>query len=211
MDDIAKNREDFWKNIHDNYYTTNTGQGKWRKVYLRDVVRKNKIDSVLELGCNSGGNLLCMIHKNPHLKATGIDICDKAIRHGREVEQNPANLMVKSIYDLSDFLDNSFDLVFTSCVLIHIPPDKVEGILKEMKRICKYFVVNIEHHSDEGMVMGYSVSFDTPHRWAHNYDLMYKNIGKLQRANMIDIAKHTEGGDDHFMWHNKTERQLEII
>ena len=206
MSDIAQNRESFWKNIPSGYYENNTSEGVWRKAYIRDIARVNKLSSVLELGCNSGGNLLYIIKKVPNIQAVGLDICENALAHGKK-EGNRAQLLAGSIYDLSRFEKNSFDMVFTSCVLIHIPPEKIKGIIKEMKRISKFFTIHMEHHSEEECVTRYHN--DNPHRWAHNYIKAYD--GALKIRDMERLAYQSSGGDSQFMWWEKTERELKII
>jgi ubiquinone/menaquinone biosynthesis C-methylase UbiE len=117
MKDFSKNREEFWKNVGSKYFLIDKGRGKLTKGLITDFVKTHRVSSVLELGCNTGKNLLAISEVTQGIHLVGIDICEDAIKFGKEVEQNPARLLVGSIYDLAGFKDNSFDLVFTRGVL----------------------------------------------------------------------------------------------
>ena len=208
---IAKSREEFWADIHPKYYKSNTKQAPSRKNALADMVHANDVESVLELGCNSGGNLLYMSRRNSRLQLAGIDVCKSAIMHGKRREKNPADLRVGSIYDLSKFPDNSFDLVFTCTVLIHIPTEKVQAILKEMVRISKKFVLHIEdNHEEEGV---YWYREGVPQRWKTNYVSLYEGLGHEARITPMDdlIAAPARGGADHLITVNLTHQRWKNI
>lgn len=172
MTDYSKNREQFWANMQSEYYTTNTGRVS--RDLIPEVVKKYGIKSVLELGCNSGGNLLRIHEASPDVKLVGIDICDMAIQYGKEVEKNPAEMLVGSIYDLSRFEDNSFDLVFTRGVLLHINNERAPEIIKEMLRISKKFLLHIETHG-KSAIRTYSNGI--PHSFVHNFESIYNELG----------------------------------
>ncbi len=188
--DIAKNREGFWKDeVRAYFYENNPRTGTYRKRFIADIVKQNNITSVLELGCSSGGNLMT-IHKScPDVKITGFDICEDAIKHAKEVEGNPAEFVIGSLYDLSGFDDNSFDLVFTSSVLFHIPTDKVKGIIAEQMRIAKRFIFNIERHGKKESV--FIERQGIPHQWVTNYIKIYQELGLKPKTD--DMAKKFAG------------------
>lgn len=208
FENIAQDRQEFWKNIYSSYHENNTSQAIFIKEPLSKIMKKNNITSVLELGCNSGGNLLYIIKHCPNINATGIDINERAVKYGKEVEKNTADLQVGSIYDLTRFADKSFDLVFTIGVLLHIPHPKVEGILTDMIRIAKFHTINIERNANKDSIQSYGNG--VPHAFAHNYIEKYKSVG--QEAYIKNISKVTnhepKGGADHFIWTNLNNKSL---
>ena len=96
-DEVAKNRQDWWKNVHTKFYKTNTSMAKYRRQYIADLGNVNNISSVFEVGCNSGANLLYISNVCQGVSLVGIDICQNAIDYGKKVEKNPADLRLGSI------------------------------------------------------------------------------------------------------------------
>lgn len=197
MHDWSSNRENFWQNMPKQYYQKNTKRVP--RTLVANFVKDNDVLSVLELGCNTGGNLLSIYRKTPEVRLTGIDICAKAIRYGKLSEKNPAQLLVGSIYDLSMFADDSFDLVFTRGVLLHINNEQTPAIVAEMKRISSKYILNIETHGEPQVR---SSSKGVPHSFSHDFDKIYRELGL--EPNITTTTEMTErvhkGGDDHFVW-----------
>lgn len=140
----------YWTDIYD--YTKNTEYSMWRSKFIADVMAKNanQIDSILELGCNTGCNLL-EIHKvAPNIKLSGIEINPKAVEYGKTIEGNTADMVVGNILDLSQFKDKSFDLILTAGVLMYFKPKTISIIIDEILRISKKFVFSIERSSKRG-------------------------------------------------------------
>ncbi len=99
--------------------------------------------NTLEVGANIGLNLMA-------LKQCGLDNLaglepNKAARAGLAVN-------FPAIDGTAQFIaatDGAFDLVFTSGVLIHIPPHEVERACQEIHRVANRWIVAIEYFSAE--------------------------------------------------------------
>jgi RimJ/RimL family protein N-acetyltransferase/ubiquinone/menaquinone biosynthesis C-methylase UbiE len=197
--DDSKNREEFWKNIK-GYHETNTSHGEEQRIFLAKMLLENNVESVLELGCNSGGNLLHISKVLPNIKLVGLDICENAIKYGVEVEKNPAQMIVGSIYDLDRFEDNSFDVVFTRGVMMHVNHEKIRGVLKNMARIAKRYVINIETDGED-KILSYGDD-GTPHAFSHDFSKVYKSFGITVSIAKMSNLTHTfsKGGATHFIW-----------
>jgi ubiquinone/menaquinone biosynthesis C-methylase UbiE len=200
MKDFSKNREEFWKNVGSKYFLIDKGRGKLTKGLITDFVKTHRVSSVLELGCNTGKNLLAISEVTQGIHLVGIDICEDAIKFGKEVEQNPARLLVGSIYDLAGFKDNSFDLVFTRGVLLHINHIKTPMVIKEMLRITKKHIFHIERHSIIPEVQSYAAG-NIPHAFSHNFKEIYGNFGLIPKVAKVRklIGQFSKGGADHFV------------
>lgn len=80
--------------------------------------------SILHLQCHFGMDTLSLARMGA--KVTGVDIADVAIQAARDLSENiqaPAEFINCNIYDLPNYLDQQFDLVFTSYGTIGWLPD----------------------------------------------------------------------------------------
>lgn len=78
------------KNYWDTYdYNKNCINHEWRQILLSKIVEENldKINSVLEIGCCSGSNLIAIRKIAPNIKLCGIDINKAAIESGKKKNQ----------------------------------------------------------------------------------------------------------------------------
>ncbi|MDF2883101.1 MAG: Methyltransferase type 11 [Clostridiaceae bacterium] len=102
---------------------------KWRLEATKDLKGK-----VLEIGVGTGKN----IPYYPHgVNITAIDFSYKMLTMAREKAKKfnkPIELIQMDAQNM-DFADNTFDMVFTTCVFCSVP-DPVKG-LKEIRRVCK--------------------------------------------------------------------------
>lgn len=107
--------------------------------FIGDLERSMKI---LEVGANVGTQLQClqeMGFKNLH----GIELQGYAIQVAKQRTKN-IRIVQGTAFDIP-FEDNSFDLVFTSGVLIHISPHDIETALKEIHRCTKTYIWGFEY------------------------------------------------------------------
>ncbi len=98
------------------------------------------VRSVIDLGCGSGLTTeLLLAHLDPSAKVTGLDQDETLLQVARDRTSTAGESARVSFQPGAalalPFEDESFDLVFARCFLIHIP-SPVDA-LKEMKRVCK--------------------------------------------------------------------------
>jgi len=87
---------------------------------------------VLEVGCNNGVQLQCLKEMG-FMDVMGVEPNPLAVK-----KYGDNGVCIEQGYGQSlDFPDQTFDLVFTSGVLIHIPPDELSLVLGEMYRVTK--------------------------------------------------------------------------
>lgn len=99
------------------------------------------IKSVLEVGCNRGHNLDALASLG--YTASGIEPGGYARALAREQGLDAHD---GTLYDIP-YLDRSFDLVFTSGVLIHVPPERLLEGLAEMCRVTSRYLLCVEYHA----------------------------------------------------------------
>lgn len=122
--------------------------------------------SVLELGCGSGRNLYWIARTIPHAQTLGVEINPEAVRES--VRQGVVGVRVGSLYDTHLVGTKSIDVALTSGVLMHVPAENVERVVREMHRIARVAVVHFELH-------GPSNPFDF-HRYPRDYRALYERL-----------------------------------
>ena len=147
---IAQSQIDFFSGENGNQYTErnkdNLENCGATIIYncLKIAREKNKLNTILEVGCGVGNNLsrvadMCNI--------TGVDINNLALSEAQKKYPN-GKFLNASLYELP-FQDNSFDFVFTRGVLIHIPPADRLKALGELKRVSSQFIISIEYNVED--------------------------------------------------------------
>lgn len=103
--------------------------------------------SALEVGCNIGRNLVVLSRFIQHL--SGIDPSSEAVSAARANELL-ADVDIREGHGLSlPYEDSSFDLVFTSGVLIHVAPEELGRVVDEIVRVSRKYIICIEYFSHE--------------------------------------------------------------
>jgi pseudaminic acid biosynthesis-associated methylase len=118
--------------LHLKYYGVTRTELQER--FLGDLPRDMKI---LEVGCGTGTNLN-LLDKMGFENLFGIDVQDCG-GHG-------FGFAIGDARDIP-FHDGAFDLVFTSGLLIHIPPADLRKVMDEIVRVTKRWVWLLEYYS----------------------------------------------------------------
>lgn len=122
------------------------------ELFSQILKRTGPINSVLELGCNVGMNLKSLELLSPNLKISGIDINKKAIEELHK-EKPEYNLVEGSIIDELDI--GKVDLTFTKGVLIHINPEKLENVYKNLYEKSKKYICINEYYNPTPVKINY--------------------------------------------------------
>ncbi len=146
--------------------------------------------SILEIGCNIGLNLRALkllidaelFAIEPNKKAISILKRDKVISPSY-IEEGSASSIPHG--------DNAFDLVFTSGVLIHIPPDQLDSAYREIHRVSKRFILSIEYFSEQPV--------EVPYR-GHAGLLFKRDFGLLWKQRFPELKIRGSG----FFWRPET-------
>jgi len=111
---------------------------------LKESFITNESLDILDVGCGVGN--LHTYFEQDKIKVHGIDISGKSIQVAQE--GIPTNHYLQYDGKKIPFEDDSFDLVFTVCVVHHVPPKEWRNFLSEMKRVTKKggHVCIIEHN-----------------------------------------------------------------
>lgn len=100
---------------------------------------------ILEVGCNVG-NQLRLLQQMGFNNLYGLELQPYAVQRAKDLTKG-INI-IQGVADDIPFKDGYFDLVFTSGVLIHIPPELHEKVMTEMYRCTKKHIWGFEYFSD---------------------------------------------------------------
>lgn len=139
--------------------------------------------TILEVGSNIGNQLL-FLRKMGFKHLFGIDINENAIRKARE---NNLEVIYGSAMDIP-LKDASFDLVFTSTLLIHIPPHRIGRVLREIHRCSKMYIQGYEFLSAVCTPVTYRGELDL--LWKRDFVKLYQNQFKdLRLLHYLEVPE----------------------
>jgi pseudaminic acid biosynthesis-associated methylase len=155
------NRNNLTPSQLDALYRRNYGITKTQmnREFLSDINRGARI---LEVGCNVG-NQLVHLQKAGFTDLWGIEISKYAIEVAKQKTKGIS--IVRAAAADIPFKDEFFDLVFTSGVLIHIPPEGLPMVMDEIYRVGRKYIWCFEYFATE----------PTEVRYRGREELMWKN------------------------------------
>ncbi len=157
---------DFWESEFGKEYTDrNTFTAEdWNKWYSDNFgITKDDLNTkflgdlkkdarILEVGCNVGQQLLAL-QRMGFTNLYGIELQSYAVEKAKE-QTKDINIIKGSGFD-TPFKDGYFDLVFTNGVLIHIHPNDIPTIMKEMLRVSNKYIWGFEYYSEQPKQINY--------------------------------------------------------
>ena len=126
---------------------------------------------ILEIGCNTGQQIEAL-HQYGFENVTGVELQFYAAKWAQD--RNDGISVIQSSGFEIPFKTGSFDLVFTSGVLIHIAPDNLPIIMEEMYRCTSRFIWGFEYYSDSLTEINYRGN--TGFLWKGDYASMFMEI-----------------------------------
>jgi SAM-dependent methyltransferase len=130
----------------DEYFREQEGQPtrSERSAWLASRVASYRPESVLEIGCGYGKQIRAL---RAFIDATivGLDFSPSQLSRARHYLAgiDDCALVLGSGWRLP-FPDHSFDLVLTSAVILHNPPQQAEAIRREVLRVARRFAAHNE-------------------------------------------------------------------
>lgn len=119
----------------------------WKRPYRNEFIKRLKnyqFETLMDLGCNSAPNLKALIEAGITGEFSGIDINEQAIAYGKKMLPD-VNLEVRSLYDTDT--TKKFDVVISSAVLQHIPPNEIHEVLDSIFKIAKKRIIILDLHT----------------------------------------------------------------
>lgn len=152
-------------------YETRQKRSEW----LSEEIAKLPVNSVLEIGCGYGKQLKNLSSKKK-ARFFGIDFSHSQLLKAQEFMLEKIPLAEADAARLP-FLDNSFELVFSSAVILHNPKKQARQILSEMIRTSRGYLL---HNEDKNV---------SSTRYTYNLPSFYKALGfEILRQEQIPVA-----------------------
>ena len=141
-------QEKFWATGFGNEYPSRNEGEKMisSNLALFSKILKNcpSLDSVAELGCNIGLNLIALHRINRQLKLRGYEINEKAALAARE--ENIAEIVNTTVVETLD-ASQKFNLTFTKGVLIHINPEMLPVVYQNLYDLSNRYIMVCEYYN----------------------------------------------------------------
>jgi spore coat polysaccharide biosynthesis protein SpsF len=144
-------QERAWRGLFGDAYTDrNVTVPDTRRDAFARIVKGLDIDSLLEVGCNRGHNLLTLggLLK---CRTVGIDLNE----HALGIAASDGCDVVRASGAAIPFLPRSFDLILTCGVLIHVALEELAKVMKEIETATSRYVLCIEYYAPVETVVPY--------------------------------------------------------
>ena len=153
---ITTEQEFFWQGDFGNDYTDRNRGTRWiasnTAFFSKILDNTRRVRSVLEFGSNIGLNLMALNRLLPESRLSAIEINPKA---ASELKKNipKIDLHLSSILDFHPI--ETWDLVFTKGVLIHINPDKLPLVYELMYQSSSHYILISEYYNPKPIEVSY--------------------------------------------------------
>ena len=141
-------------------------------VQMLEMVGADKAWRVLEVGCNCGRNMAHLLRAG-YKHIWGVEINPEAVEYAWGSFPSVAGRM--RVSDAQSFLatkpSNSYDLIFTQSVLMHVPPED-DYLFKQMSRVSSKMLFISEVEVQAGNLMR--------HKFNRNYREVFEALGWRQ-------------------------------
>lgn len=187
---------DLWKGkFGDEYTQRNAGAEIGARVEMWKSLLPKGCHSILEVGANVGANLDAISRITGDVQFMG---CEPNANARWEL-QHITPFVTADTADSLSFETASVDLVFTSGVLIHIPPDMLEKSMREIHRVSKRWIICGEYFAPSEEMVPYRGQHAA--MWRRDYGSMYLDLfSDLKCVKNLFAWKRVTGLDNTTFW-----------
>lgn len=186
---------DLWTGDFGNDYTKRQMDTCEARRYIWGEILPFSSGSILEVGANVGANLAAieslgdftLFATEPNKQAF-----QQLISKGICATDNVAD-------NLESYADGMVDLVFTSGVLIHVPPERLKASLSEIHRVARRYIIAAEYFAPSEEMIPYRGHDNA--LWRRDYGSLYLDQFPDLRCISCTFAwKRTTGLDNLTIW-----------
>jgi SAM-dependent methyltransferase len=138
-------------------------------------------EDVLEVGCGYG-RIGEAIRRDVGVPWTGVDLSRDQLIELRWRSGELGRSIVQASAEALPFRDETFDLVLSVEMLMHIPPDQMQSVLTEFQRVAKGYVVHLDWYED------FLSGFGTGWNWMHDYKALWRGFGQSPKEIRVDVT-----------------------
>ena len=155
--------------------------------FIRDLALSLRVSNMLEIGCSAGNDLRLF---PSDFDVNGIDQSEFAVNIAQK--NLPAFKFNTASASTIPFDDSSVDFVFTRNMLNYIESSDVEKIIKELYRVSKKYILNIERFANDEILL----DDEKIPAWGRNMKKRWMNfrvkiISSVEMHEEIDPKKST--------------------
>lgn len=159
MRDLTE-QERFWQgDFGDQYVERNQGRGLVSAsvaLFAKALGRTQGLQSVLELGTNTGNNLLALSQLLPACDFYGVEINAKA--HAQAQALNIGDIWRGSLFDFPR--ERRYDLTLSKGVLIHLAPELLSTAYDQLYHLSSRYVLIAEYYNPVPVEVSYRGNSD---------------------------------------------------
>jgi hypothetical protein len=156
-----------------------TKRSKW----FVEQIKSYNFQSIFEVGFFAGRNLRYIKESMPDVEIGGIEVNPNATRFARDKLGLGRELLCENLHNLTkQKIGRTYDTVFTSGVLIHVPPEDTKSAVQNILSVATRYVMHIESLGKNEVSAGpkhlkptYKVSDQL--QWAPDLLSIYKELG----------------------------------
>lgn len=138
---------EFWKSkFGDQYTDRNNYDPNSRLTQWKEMLAGIECQSILEVGCNRGLNLVVLKRLFPHASFHAVEPNDHA--RACAISSCPWLSVVSATARDLPYEDGRFDLSFTVDVLIHVAPNEMKTTVHELARVSRNYVLSVEYFGE---------------------------------------------------------------
>ncbi len=147
-----------------------------RSQFITDEIKKLQFSSLLEIGCGYGKQIKNLSAKNG-VFITGVDFSRSQLMKAKEYCAGINLNVLEADSESLPLKDKSFDVAFSSAVILHNEPEKAKRIISEMIRVSRKYLI---HNEDVDKAFS---------RYGYDLTKTYQGMGfKIVRSSQIPHA-----------------------
>ena len=152
--------------------------------YLKSI---NPFASVLEVGCGFGRITKLLLLNFPNIrKYVATDMSEDQIEKAKDYLKNVRKDM-SLVFLLSDIqslkMDQDYDLVIASEVLMHVLPEEIVSVIEKLVKLSHRDIINIDYYEHPSRKLA-------THNFLHRYEEIYRGISSVHDVRRIPIIKN---------------------
>lgn len=164
--------------------------GEWWKIFKRHLGRMLKPwhQRVLDFGCGVG-RFTRLLHDDLGRDAVGVDVSPTMVNMARDRNRGIDFRVIEPTQPLP-FGDDTFDVVFTSTVLQHVPDAEFKHLVSELRRVLRPGGVAFLFENTHRARVRSSLSGHVVFRPEDEYRQHFPGVGELESI-MVEGEKHS--------------------